>query len=84
MFQKIVETNSLADLYIHTLENGTLCAGFEIDLFDEEVFGLENTEQMLQSLLRDLPSGRTLRVYLKSEFSATEDRDHSRSFVAME
>ena len=78
MFQKIVETNSLADLYIHTLENGTLCAGFEIDLFDEEVFGLENTEQMLQSLLRDLPSGRTLRVYLKSEFSATEDRDHSR------
>lgn len=79
MFQKIVETNSLADLYIHTLENGTLCAGFEIDLFDEEVFGLENTEQMLQSLLRDLPQGRTLRIYLKSEFAATDSSDHSRS-----
>lgn len=78
MFQKIIETNSLSDLYIHTLENGTLCAGFEIDLFDEEVFGLENAEQMLQSLLRDLPQGRTLRVYLKSEFSITEEGDHSR------
>lgn len=78
MFQKIIETNSLSDLYIHTLENGTLCAGFEIDLFDEEVFGLENAEQMLQSLLRDLPQGRTLRIYLKSEFSVAEGADHSR------
>ena len=79
MFQKIVETNSYSDLFIHTLENGTLCAGFEIDLFDEEVFGLENTEQMLQSLLRDLPQGRTLRIYLKSEFSVEENNDHSRA-----
>lgn len=78
MFQKIIETSNLSDLYIHTLENGTLSAGFEIDLFDEEVFGLDSAEQMLQSLLRDLPQGRTLRIYLKSEFSATEDNDHSR------
>ena len=79
MFQKIVETNSLSDLFIHTLENGTLCAGFEVDLFDEEVFGLESAEQMLQSLLRDLPQGRTLRVYLKSEYSISEENVHSRS-----
>lgn len=79
MFQKIIETNNLNEIYIHTLENGTLCAGFEVDLFDEEVFGLENTEQMLQSLLRNIPQGRTLRIYLKSEFSATEDSDHSRT-----
>ncbi len=79
MFQKIAETNSYSDLYIHTLENGTLCAGFEIDLFDEEVFGLENAEQMLQSLLRDLPQGRTLRIYLKSEFSVDENNNHSRA-----
>lgn len=78
MFQKIIDTNSYTDLFIHTLENGTLCAGFEIDLFDEEVFGIENTEQMLQSLLRDLPQGRTLRIYLKSEFSVDEKSDHSR------
>jgi len=78
MFQKIIETNSYTDLIIHTLENGTLCAGFEIDLFDEEIFGIENTEQMLQSLLRDLPLGRTLRIYIKSEFSVDENSDHSR------
>lgn len=79
MFQKIIETNNLSDLYIHTLENGTLIAGFEVDLFDEEVFGLVNTEQMLQSLLKDLPHGRTLRIYLKSEYATEGTADHSRA-----
>ncbi|MFP5519667.1 MAG: hypothetical protein ACLGGX_07165 [Bdellovibrionia bacterium] len=79
MFQKIIETNNLQDLFIHTLDNGTLIAGFEVDLFDEEVFGLGNTEQMLQSLLRDLPQGRTLRIYLKSEYATEESFDHSRT-----
>lgn len=79
MFQKIIETNQVNDLYIHTLDNGTLIAGFEIDLFDEEVFGLENTEQMLQSLLKDIPQGRTLRIYLQSEYSTDENSEHSRT-----
>lgn len=79
VFQKIVETNTLKDLFIHTLENGTLTAGFEVDLFDEEVFGLESTEAMLQSILRDLPIGRTLRIYLKSEYSTDQTFDHSRT-----
>lgn len=78
MFQKIVESNKFSDIIIHTLENGTLISGFEVDLFDEEVFGLSNTEAMLQSLLRDLPVGRTLRVYLKSEYSTEQNDDHSR------
>ncbi len=79
MFQKIVETNKLNDIIIHTLENGTLIAGFEVDLFDEEVFGLDKTEAMLQSILRDLPEGRILRIYLKSEFSVQQNEIHSRS-----
>lgn len=79
MFQKIVETQQFNDFSIHTLENGTLIAGFEIDLFDEEIFGLENTEQMLQSLLSDLPQGRILRIYLKSEYTNDEHKNHSRA-----
>ena len=79
MFQEIVETTKLNDLIIHSLENGTLVSGFEVDLFDEEVFGLENTETMLHSLLKDLPLGRTLRIYLKSEFSNNEEKHHSRT-----
>jgi len=78
MFQKIVETNHLKDLIIHTLDNGTLIAGFEVDLFDEEVYGLEKSEGMLQSILRDLPMGRTLRIYLKSEYSVETSEGHSR------
>lgn len=78
MFQKIAESNNYQDLVIHTLQDGTLIAGFEVDLFDEEIFGLDNTEQMLQSLLRDLPAGRTLRIYLKSEFAIDSTGDHSR------
>lgn len=79
MFRKIEETHNASDVLIHSLENGTLCAGFEVDLFDEEVFGLENTEQMLQSLLRDLPQGRTLKIYFKSEYTVDEPHDHSRT-----
>lgn len=78
MFQKIIESNNLKDIVIHTLENGSLVAGFEVDLFDEEVFGLEQTEVMLQSLLRDLPIGRILRIYFKSEYSNEINEDHSR------
>ena len=78
MFQKINQSVNFTDTIIHTLENGNLLAGFEVDLFDEEVFGLENTESMLQSLLRDLPMGRTLRIYLKSEYSIEQKEDHSR------
>lgn len=79
MFQNIVETQKLNDLVIHTLDNGALIAGFEVDLFDEEVFGLEQTEVMLQSILRDLPEGRVLRIYLKSEYLTDDQKDHSRS-----
>lgn len=79
MFQKIVETSRLKDLIIHTLENGSLIAGFEVDLFDEEIYGLDKSELMLQSILRDLPEGRTLRLYFKSEYSNDQDFDHSRS-----
>lgn len=79
MFQKIIETSKSSDLLIHTLENGTLLAGFEVDLFDEELFGKENTEEMLLSLLKDLPLGRTLRIYFKSEYSNTVESDHSRT-----
>ncbi len=31
MFQKIVETSRLKDLIIHTFENGSLIAGFEVE-----------------------------------------------------
>lgn len=79
MFQKIVETSQLKDLTIHTLDNGALIAGFEVDLFDEEVYGLEKSEAMLQSILRDLPEGRILRIYLKSEYAIDEGSEHSRS-----
>ena len=79
MFQKIVETNTYHDLIIHTLDNGSILAGFEVDLFDEEVFGLANTEIMLQSLLKDLPLGRTLRIYLKSDYADLDGSEHSRS-----
>jgi len=78
MFQEIIETNNLKDVVIHTLDNGTLIAGFEVDLFDEEVYGLDNSEAMIQSILRDLPVGRTLRIYLKSEYSIDAGFDHSR------
>lgn len=78
MFQKIVETSHLKDLIIHTLENGSLIAGFEVDLFDEEIYGLEKSEAMLQSILRDLPEGRILRIYFKSEYSVDQDVEHSR------
>lgn len=79
MFQKIVETSHLKDLTIHSLDNGALIAGFEVDLFDEEVYGLDRSEAMLQSILRDLPEGRTLRIYLKSEYSVESGGEHSRS-----
>lgn len=79
MFQKIVETSHLKDLTIHTLDNGALIAGFEVDLFDEEVYGLDKSEAMLQSILRDLPEGRILRVYLKSEYTVDSKNEHSRS-----
>lgn len=78
MFQKIIETSRVSDVIIHTLENGALVAGFEVDLFDEEVYGLENAEAMIQSVLRDLPLSRTLRVYLKSEYTNEPTGDHSR------
>ncbi|MFM6927187.1 MAG: hypothetical protein ACKOX6_01915 [Bdellovibrio sp.] len=79
MFQKIVETSHFKDLTIHTLDNGALIAGFEVDLFDEEIYGLEKAEAMLQSILRDLPEGRILRVYLKSDYAIDSDTIHSRS-----
>lgn len=78
MFQKIVETSHLKDLIIHTLENGSLIAGFEVDLLDEEIYSLEKSEAMLQSILRDLPEGRILRIYFKSEYSIDQDVEHSR------
>lgn len=78
MFQKIIETSQLKDLIIHTLENGSLIAGFEVDLFDEEIYGLEKSEAMLQSILLDLPEGRILRIYLKSEYSVDQEVEHSR------
>ncbi|GIL17051.1 MAG: hypothetical protein BroJett040_08020 [Oligoflexia bacterium] len=79
MFQNIIETKNVGDLIIHALVNGALIAGFEIDLFDEELYGPEKTEAMLQSILRDLPEGRSLRIYLKSEYSTVQESDHSRS-----
>lgn len=79
MFQNIIETKNVGDLIIHALENGALIAGFEIDLFDEELYGPDKTEAMLQSILRDLPEGRNLRIYLKSEYSTVQESDHSRT-----
>ncbi|MCE3009745.1 MAG: hypothetical protein LW875_03940 [Proteobacteria bacterium] len=79
MFQKIIETNEFQDLTIHTLESGALIAGFEVDIFDEELFGLEKTQAMLRSLIKDLPLGRTLRIYLKSQYSTESIPDISRS-----
>ncbi len=79
MFQKIIETNRASDVSIHTLENGTLCAGFEVDLLDEELLENDQLEALLMSLLKDLPLGRTLRVYLKSEYSNLDTHEHSRT-----
>lgn len=84
MFQKIIDTNKVSDLLIHTVENGTLLAGFEVDLIDEEVHGLESAERMLSSLLSDLPQGRTLRIYLKSEYSNEINTNHSRKSALSE
>ncbi len=53
---------------IHAFEIGSLIAGFEVDLFDEEIDGLEKSEAMLQSILSDFPVGWILRTYFKSEY----------------
>lgn len=79
VFQKIIETTNSNNQIVHTLENGNLIVGFEIDLLDEEIDGVQKSEGIINEILRNTPDGVLLRFYLKSDFTNTEDKEHSRS-----
>lgn len=79
VFQKIIETTNSNNQITHTLENGNLIVGFEIDILDEEIDGPQKSEDIINEILRNIPEGVLLKVYLKSEFTNADEKEHSRS-----
>lgn len=78
MFQQILESEKSNDIWIHTLKGGALISGFQVDLFDSEVKGIESFEAAVRELLRSLPEGLTVKFYLRAEYKNESPNDHSR------
>lgn len=75
MFAEIIEGKSEE----FVLSNATLIKAYELNILDQELLGLDQAEQIISSLLSEIPEGVILKIYLKSEVSRGETGNHSRN-----